>query len=221
MSGDDLLNLLAVMVFVGALVALIIFRLRSVKQGYVALVQTFGRHTTYWKPGLHFLWPFQSIERELFVQKREVQELPISAIFTHGGLPLTVILAYEMGLDPETMPADDLYKDETEREDQQIRIFKGVLQRLVREASPPANNPDPNRVDTMLLFSPFLGQQVAQIRDELEAQAAQALAEHGIRLSLGSLILSRFVLPPEVVEAYSVFLARGFTSASWHEFISR
>jgi hypothetical protein len=154
------------------------------------------------------------------VRQREVRNLGIPNIFTHGGLPLTVMIDFEMRLNPQGMGKDELYYDDFEREDQMVRILKRVLLESIANAPRPQEQRNTGRVDVASLFSPFLTG-AAQIRDGLEHQALPRLAQHGIVISEGSLLISWLKIPDDIVTAYTDALAKGFSSSAEHELIQR
>lgn len=193
---------------------------RTVPEGYVSVLQWMDRHSRVVESGPYLLRPFEEEATRLLVRQREVRSLGIPNIFTHGGLPLTIMLDFEMHLDPRQMSRDELYYEEFMREDQMVRILKGILLDLVASAPRPQERGDPNRVDVALLFSPFFTG-TAQIRDGLAQHALPRLARHGIEISEGSLLISWLKIPDTIITAYTDALAKGFSGAAEHELIQR
>ena len=217
----DIVSLFALIAILGLLVLFVVLRIRTVDEGFVAVLQFLDRYSRIVGPGPYFLWPLQEEIVRVNVRRREVTGLEISGIFTHGGIPLSVLLAYEMRLAPQQMDTDELYYDEQAREAQQIRIFKQILQELITDASPPAPQDDKNKVDFGLLFSPFVGTQLRQIRTQLEQRAIGEMIKHGIELMTGTLIISRLSIPNPIITAYTDLITSGFSSAARHQFIDR
>lgn len=223
MNIIDVFSLLALVAIFGILALLVLRCIRTVETGYVAIVYFWERLRRVVGAGPYILWPWEEEKAQIFVRTREVTGTGIPNIFTHGGLPVTVMLDYEMRLAPELMTIDELQYDDAMRKEQQVRIIKGIVQRLVREATPPAPSatPDSNQVNIGLIFSPFLGQQLGDMRDSLESEARAALLAHGIELMAGSLLISWLSIPGDVISAYTESLAQDFSSASRHKFITR
>ncbi len=222
MNGIDVLSLLALLVIVGLAFLILRRRFFTVEEGHVAVIHRFDQFRRKAGPGFHFLWPFEEEKQRVYVRRREVKSLPIPNIFTHGGMPLTVNLDFAMQLDVLNMDNHDLYYSEAERNDQIVRTLKGILQALVRNATPAGGSTgDANKVDVASLFSPFLGQQVAAIQKDLETQGRALLVRSGVELLEDSLIISWLGLPSAVISAYTESLAHDFSSASRHKFITR
>jgi hypothetical protein len=219
--SDIMVALLLGLILLGILTLIWFVRsIRTVPEGHVAILQWMDRHSRVVESGPYLLRPLEEEASRLFVRQREVRSLGIPNIFTHGGIPLTVMLDYEMRLDPKQMEQDELYYDESEREDQQIRILKGILLDLVRLLPQPLAQQDTNRQDFALLFSPFVTH-AAQIRERLEQQAIAELADHGVQISERSLLISWLKIPDAIVSAYTDALAMGFSGAAQHELIQR
>jgi hypothetical protein len=219
--SDVMLTILIVGVpIVILMVTWVIMRIRTVPEGFVAIIQFMDRHCRLVGSGPYLLRPLEKEATRLFVRQREIHNLGIPNIFTHGGMPLTVLLDYEMRLNPNRMDQDELYYPELEREDQQTRVLKRILQDLVRNLPHPPAQEDTNRADVNLLFSPFVTQ-AAQIREMLEQRAISELANNGVEISEGSLLISRLQLPDTVVSAYTDALAMNFSGAAQHELIQR
>jgi len=221
MNPLDALSLIALVVLAILLVLLLLRRIRTVDEGYVAVVQFLDRYSRIVGSGPYFLWPLQEEIARVNIRRREVTGLEIGGIFTHGGLPISVILAYEMRLDPGRMDIDELYYDDRARDDQQIRIFKQILQELITDTPPPAPQNDENKVDFGMLFSPFMGTQSRQIRNQLEQKAIGEMIRHGVELMVGTLIISRLKIPDAIISAYTELISSGFSSAARHQFIDR
>jgi hypothetical protein len=209
------------------LILLVIFTLiwfarsvRTVPEGYVAILQWMDKHSRVVGSGPYLLRPLEEEATRLFVRQREVQGLDIPNIITHGGVPLTVMLDYEMCLNPDRMDQAELYYEEQERSDQQTRILKGILLELVRSLPSSQPPPDRNRQDSAWLFSPF-STHAGQIRETLEQRAIVELAEHGVEITEGSLLISRLKIPDVIVSAITEALAMGYTSAAQHQLIQR
>lgn len=219
--SDAMVILLLGLVMLGILTLIwFVRRVRTVPEGHVAILQWMDKHSRVVGSGPYWLRPFEEEATRLFVRQREVRSLGISNIFTHGGIPLTVMLDYEMRLNPKRMGQDELYYDESEREDQQIRVLKGILLDLVRLLPQPPAREDTNRQDFALLFSPFVTH-AAQIREMLEQRATAELAAHGVQIGEGSLLISWLKIPETIVSAYTDALALGFSGAAQHELIQR
>jgi hypothetical protein len=219
--SDTMVILLLGLIMLGILTVIwFVRRVHTVPEGHVAIIQFMNRHSRVVGSGPDWLRPFEEEATRLFVRQREVRNLDIPNIFTHGGMPLNVMLDYEMRLNPDSMDQDELYYDKTEREDQQTRVLKGILQDLVRFLPQPPAQQDTNRQDFALLFSPFVTH-AAQIREMLEQRAIAELAGHGVEVSEGSLLISRLKIPDVIVSAISDALALGFTSAAQHQMIQR
>jgi hypothetical protein len=195
-------------------------RIRKIPEGHVGIIQFMDRHRRVVGSGPYWLRPFEEEATRLFIRQREITNLDIPNIFTHGGMPLNVMLDYEMRLNPDSMDQDELYYEEFEREDQQTRVLKGILQDLVRNLPRPSAQKDTNRADMDLLFSPFLTQS-AQIRAELEQRAISEMANCGVEISKGTLLISRLKLPDNIISAYTDALAMNFSGAAQHELIQR
>ena len=221
MNGMDVLSLLALVGILGLVVLIVAVRFRTVEEGHVAVVHIFDRFSRTVPPGYYFLWPFEEEIARVNVRRREVPSLMIGGLFTPGGLPLSVQLAYAMRLVPERMETDALYYDEQGREDEQIRIFRKVLQELIIDAARPTPQDDKNSVDFGVLFCPFMGGQARQIRDDLEQQASVDLMDRGIGLIAGSLVISRLHIPESIITAYTELLTSNFSSAARYQFIDR
>lgn len=220
MPGILIWIIVVVVVLVIAAALYIANRFRTVEEGYVDVLQQFDKMSRCVDPGPYWLRPFEEKVRSIFVRQREVTGLEIPGIFTHGGTSVTVLLDYEMKLDPTKMSKDELYYDEISRDDQQRRIIKGILQEIVREIPAPPPQPDQSRTDTNRLFSPFSSKSV-EVRQKLEAKASQQLAQHGIVIGQGSLLIGRLNLHPKILEAIIEAQTKGFTSASEKEMIER
>ncbi|MBX3001368.1 MAG: hypothetical protein KF893_22795 [Caldilineaceae bacterium] len=219
--SDMMVTLLLGLMILGVLTLIWFARsVRTVPEGYVAILQWMDKHSRVVGSGPYLLRPLEEEVSQLFVRRREVRSLGIPNIFTHGGIPLTVMLDYEMRLAPKRMAQDEIYYDETEREDQQIRILKGILLDLVRSLPQPPTSQDTNRQDFASLFSPFVTH-AAQIRGMLEQRAIADLAGHGVEVSEGSLLISWLKIPDAIVSAYTDALALGFSGAAQHELIQR
>jgi hypothetical protein len=193
---------------------------RTVPEGYVEILQWMDKHSRVVGSGPYLLRPLEEEATRLFVRQREVQGLDIPNIITHGSVPLTVMLDYEMSLNPDRMDQAELYYDEQERVDQQTRILKRILLELVRLLPPPQPPPDKNRQDSAWLFSPF-STHAGQIRELLEQRAIVELADHGVEITEGSLLISRLKIPEVIVSAITEALAMGYTSAAQHQMIQR
>jgi regulator of protease activity HflC (stomatin/prohibitin superfamily) len=219
--SDTMVILLLGLIMLGTLTVIwFVRRVHTVPEGHVAIIQFMNRHSRVVGSGPYWLRPFEEEATRLFVRQREVRNLDIPNIFTHGGMPLNVMLDYEMRLNPHSMDQDELYYEEFEREDQQTRVLKGILQDLVRDLPRPPAQKDTNRADIDLLFSPFLTQS-AQIRAELEQRAISEMANCGVEISKGTLLISRLKLPDNIISAYTDALAMNFSGAAQHELIQR
>lgn len=221
MNGMDVLSLLALVAILGLLLLFVVRRFGTVEEGHVAVVHIFDRFSRTVEPGFYFLWPFEEEIARVNVRRREVPSLMIGGLFTPGGLPLSVQLAYAMRLVPQQMETDELYYSEQSREDEQIRIFRKVLQELIIDSVRPTPQNDKNSVDFGLLFSPFMGNQARQIRDQLEQHASTDLIAHGIELLAGTLVISRLHIPESIITAYTELLTSNFSSAARYQFIDR
>lgn len=220
MNTMDILIILSLLVLLGLLVALVIKRLPTVEQGHVAVVQSFDRFSRMVKPGLYFLWPWEEEIAEIRVAQRVVSGLEIPGIFTKGGLSVGVLLSYEMRLDPAQMKVDELYYSDQDREDQQIRIFRRILQEVVADAPAPPPSADPNSVDTLSLFSPLIGPAGKEVAAKLAQRATGELAQRGFILTPETLV-SQLKPPEAIISALTELRRSNFTSAARHEFIRR
>ncbi|MEZ4834458.1 MAG: SPFH domain-containing protein [Caldilineaceae bacterium] len=208
--------------FVAVLAVIAVYaatRIRTVEEGYVEVLQQFDKMSRYAEPGPYFLRPFEEPVRSVYVQQREVADLEITGIFTHGGIMVSVLLSYQMHLDPAQMTTGELYYDDFAREDQQRRIIKLILQEVVREFPPPPST-NSDRVDTGRLFSPF-SFKAAEVRQRLEAQMRTALATHGMVISQDSLLISRLNLPPAMIDALVRAKAMDLTGTAEKELFER
>lgn len=221
MNAMDVLSLLALIAILGLLLLFLVRRFRTVEEGHVAVVHIFDKFSRTVEPGIYFLWPFEEEIATVNVRRREVPSLMIGGLFTPGGLPLSVQLAYALRLVPEQMGKDELYYNEQGREDEQIRIFRKILQELITDSVRPTPQNDKNSVDFALLFSPFMGGQARQIRDQLEQQARNDLLARGVELIAGTLVISRLHIPDSIITAYTELITSNFSSAARHQFIDR
>ncbi len=221
MNFMDALSLLALLTIAGLALLVVVRRFRTVEEGHVAVVHFLDRFSRTVGPGFYILWPFEEEIARVNVRRREVTSLEISGLFTPGGLPLSVQLAYQIRLVPQQMDRDELYYDEQARDAQQIRIFKQILQELITDASKPTPQNDKNQVDFGLLFSPFMGTQAREIRNQLEQRAIGDLIAHGIELMARTLIISRLRIPEPLSTAYTELLTSNFSSAARYQFIDR
>lgn len=221
MEALDALILLALFLLLALLAVLVAKRLPTVEEGHVAVVQSFDRFSRLIKPGPYILWPWEEKIAEIRVAQRVVNELRIPGIFTRGGLLISVMLSYEMELDLEKMTVAQLYYDAQAREDQQVRIFKQVLQDVIADAPPLPPPDDPTRPDVLRLLSPLVGPPAKPVLAQLAQQAAGELALRGFVITPGSLILSRLSLPEPIVDALLEWRRNEFASAARHEFIKR
>lgn len=196
-------------------------RVRTVPEGYMLRLKRFGRHSRVVGPGLQTLRPDEMDAGEVLVRRRELI-LPVSEVFTHGGLPVTVRLSLSHSLDLKSMAVDEIYYPDDERQAQIARLLKGLLQQLVAQTPAPAPaQVDSNRVDMAGLFSPFVGQtRVAFIR-RLQVIAKEALGRHGIVLTDDPIVIDGLELPEEIIEAYTDLVQSNFQSSARYDFIRR
>jgi hypothetical protein len=172
-------------------------------------------------PGLQTLRPDETDAGEILVRQRELT-LPISEVFTHGGLPVTVNLSLALSLDLAAMPADEIYYGDDERQALLTKLLKGALQQVVASTPPVvAAQADPNRVDVAGLFSPFVGQTRFAVTGQLQDLAAQALGPHGIALTTDPIVIAGLDLPREIIDAYTTLVQSNFHSSARYEFIRR
>lgn len=196
-------------------------RVRMVPQGYMLRLKRFGQHSRVVGPGLQTLRPDETDAGEVLVRQRELT-LPISEVFTQGGLPVTVNLSLALSLDFSAMSLDEIYYSDQERQAQLTKLLKGALQQAVAAMPPPAaTQGDPNRVDVGGLFSPFVGQTRLDLVRQLQAQAAQALRPHGIILTEDPIVIAGLDLPPEIINAYNDLVQSNFHSSARYDFIRR
>lgn len=221
MSATEVLTLLALVLLVVLIGLLAFSRIRTVRQGHIAVVQSFDRFSRLVTPGLYILWPWEEQLAEIWVAQRVVNELKIPGIFTKGGLLISVMLSYEMELDVEQMSIDQIYYDEQSREDQQVRIFKQILQDVVADAPSLPPPDDPTRPDVLRLLNPLVGPPAKPVLAQLAQQATGELARRGFVITPDSLVLSRLSLPEPIVDALLEWRRSDFTSAARHEFIKR
>lgn len=214
-----LLMMLAVILFVALTIRS--RRVRMVPEGYVLRLRRYGQHSRVVGPGLQMLRPDETDAGEVLVRQRELT-LPISEVFTHGGLPVTVNLSLSLSLDLFNMSVDEIYYSDSEREAQLTKLLKGALQQVIAGTPPiAAAQTDPNRVDVANLFSPFVGQTRLAVVQQLQTLAIQALAPHGIRLTADPLVIAGLDLPHAIIEAYTDLVQSNFQSSARYDFIRR
>lgn len=202
-------------------ILLIASRLRIIKQGHIAVVQSFDQFGKLVEPGVHFLLPWETQVAEIQVAQRVVSELMIPGIFTKGGLGVSVMLSYEMELDLTKMMVDELYFDEQAREDQQIRIFRQILLEIIAEAPVPPPPSDPNKIDMLGLLHPLVGPQGKDVQEKLIIRAIGELAERGFVITPGSLTISGLRIPEEIGILLKELRRADFTGAALFEFTKR
>ncbi|MDQ3248864.1 MAG: SPFH domain-containing protein [Chloroflexota bacterium] len=198
---------------------------RTVPEGYVAVTQWMDRYRrSVAQP--YLLWPFEEEVIQILVRQREVTtEVP--AVFTHGGMPVTVVLRYALSIDLAKMHRDELYYSEAERKEQEVKILKNILQAAVQQAprpkpvAPGLPTKDQNRVDLEMFFSPFLGDSFFQLRDQVQTEARLRLAEHGLIVTQDPMVINRLILPPDLVQSYTELLVHNFDSTMLYDAIKR
>lgn len=222
LDGLTLMALLLGLLLASALIFLLFTRrIRTVKQGHKAVVQSMDRFGRLVGPGPYLLWPWEEEIAEIWVAQRVVSGLVIPGIFTKGGLGVSVLLSYEMRLDLEQMSVDELYYNEHAREEQQVRILRRILLEAVAEAPPSPPTTNPNKVDVLALLHPLVGPAGKDVQAKLAQQAAGELAQRGFVITPGTLAMSGLKLPEAIGNALTELRRSDFTSAARHEFISR
>lgn len=185
---------------------------KTVEEGHVAVLEWFSKYSRVVSAGPYLLRPFERESHKLSIRNDEMS-MPVAGIFTHGGMPLTVFLKYEMHLNPDVMSQSDLYCDLNQREEQQNRILTKILFKLVSKAPRVMRDKDEYKLDVNALFSPFFTHK-EQIQEDLEKQASVELKKHGIEITQGSMLISKYQLPLDVTAAYGEALALNFKGDS-------
>lgn len=196
-------------------------RVQNVPQGYALRLKRFGRHSRVVGPGLQTLRPDETDAGLLLVRQREMT-LPITEIFTHGGLPVSANLSLSFSLDVDNMSVDELYYSDEERLALLTKLLKGALQQIVATTPPPETvQGDPNRVDILGLFSPFVGQTRLALAEQWRTLAVNALSPHGIVLTNDPIVIAGLDLPHEIIAAYTDLVQSNFHSSARYDFIRR
>ena len=109
-------------------------RVRTVKEGHIAVLQWMDRFSRKVGAGPYWLRQFEEEVAQVYVRQREAT-ISLPKIFTDGGLGVTVDLHYAYRLDPERMEKDELYYSEAERKKQQEMLMREALLDLLQELS--------------------------------------------------------------------------------------
>lgn len=205
-------------------------RMRTVKQGHIAVIHWMDRFSRTAGAGPYWLRPFEEEIVQVYVRQREaIASVP--KIFTDGGLAVTVDLRYSFRLEPERMATDELYYGDAERKSQQEMLMREVLLDLVQELSTPAAPPakpqpagssnEPAPLNIVALFSPFAGPKEAVLRRQLKERISRALLPHGIVITSETVQIASLNLPPGLGAAYAAFLEAPFNASARAELIRR
>lgn len=212
---------LAALGLIAAIGYSIILRLRrrTVPEGYVVRIMRDDKHHRIQHAGRYTLGLSESASEPLLVRQHE-ENLALSGVLTHGGIPVEVHLAYSVSLDADHMSTDDLYRPDDERRDLQARILQTILRQVVAKAPPP----DPELVTNMniaALFSPFGGAALFDLCDDFQNLAEPALRRHGIIIDTEGCMIQSVAPHPDIEEAYVDLFSRGLEGVSRTDFIRR
>ena len=219
---------LAMFLLVGVMVTIafmVVTRVRTVPEGYVAIVHRFDKYERTVPPGLYLLRPMEEEVARLYIRQREARAV-VPNVFTEGGLPVDVNLRYSYSLDPGRMHRDEIHYNDEERNEQLRtllkRVFQDLLYQLGQMPAPRAHpGDDPDRVNITQLFSPFAGSKARVLQTSLEPAVREALRPHGIIVTAAPVLINGLTLPPAISAAYMDLFHADFDSTARADFVRR